>query len=98
MMALNNSILEGKVVGFPVFLSEDENKGIKACEIEIETKKLNGDTFKAKAIGYNRVAEIMKDRLKDGREIRIVGKLDANAEFGLFLIIEHLEMKPDFKK
>ena len=92
MFPTNSLILEGKVIGEPEFVKTHATW----CSIKIESNTSAG-SFQVKAEGYGNVAEMMKKWLKEGSKIRVVGKLYANSDSGTFIIIEHLEVKPDKK-
>lgn len=92
MFQINSVILEGKVIGAPNGISNGDKR---QSVIKIESNAKEG-TFQIRAQGYGNVADLMQRWLKDGSQVRVVGKLNAN-DFGVFIIIEHLEIKPDKK-
>lgn len=97
MFPLNNLVLEGKVFGGPIFLSEAENNGKKSCKLEIKVEE-PGKSFDVSIIGYGSIADFMNNKVNDGRGIRVVGKLaHGDSELGLYILAEHVEVKPKKK-
>lgn len=95
MFQINSLILEGKVVGNPIFLSEEENNGKKSCKLEIKVEEAGKLPFNVPVIGYGLTADFMKNKAGDGRGIRVVGKLACgDSELGLYILAEHVEIKP----
>ena len=110
MNHLNSLLIEGTVVRGPIF--GDTPKGSMECVFSIASvryykteenlvKKVS--TFDVLARG--RLAENLDGVLKDGRGVRVVGRLTQdyhNTPKGaqqscVTIIAEHIEMKPDLK-
>lgn len=112
MNHLNSIILEGNVVR-QAELSEPA-KGFKVCKFPVAVNRFyksddgNGSEevsfFDVEA--YGKVAEYCEKYTKKGRGVRVVGRLkqnrwkdNAGKNFSkVFVVAEHLEYKPNFKK
>lgn len=112
MNHLNSIILEGNVVR-QAEISEP-SKGFKVCKFPLAVnrfiKNSNGEATEEVSFfdieTYGKMAEICEKYSSKGRGIRVVGRLKQNRwkdsdgkNFSkVFVVAEHVEYKPNFKK
>lgn len=108
MSQLNQIILEGNLTGDVV--TKDTLKGVKVSQFTIAVSRTfkNSDGENEEEVSYfdievyGSMAEMFSDKLKKGREVRIVGRLTQKRwkDIGgkscsrVFVIAEHIEIKP----
>lgn len=112
MNHLNSIILEGNVVRQAEFT--EPAKGFKVCKFPLAVNRFlksdDGNTSEEVSFfdieAYGKVAEYCEKLTTKGRGVRVVGRLKQNRwkdadgkNFSkVFVVAEHLEYKPNFKK
>lgn len=112
MNHLNSIILEGNVVRQAEMT--EPSKGFKVCKFPLAVnrfiKNANGEATEEVSFfdveTYGKMAEVCEKNSSKGRGVRVVGRLKQNRwkdsegkNFSkVFVVAEHLEYKPNFKK
>lgn len=98
MNQLNSLILEGTVTKSAVY---ENKKALFSISVSRYYKDTNGEVGEVKSYfdieAYGVLAEKLHDKLKEGREIRIVGRLASKTvenETKVYVYAEHIELKP----
>ena len=108
MNSLNSILIEGEIVDDPVISIASEGRTLTGFNVRSHrTVKDSDGTIALHAITVpvlteGRLAEVCADYLKEGRAVRVVGRLDSlggplDAPL-LHVHAEHVEFKPQLKK
>lgn len=107
MNALNSILLEGSLVADPIELTYPE--GTIACYFNLSSDRffkipgsgaLEKQTGIFKIIAWSRLAVSCLETLKEGRGVRVVGRLvhDPGDSPSVYIVAEHVEFKPVTKE
>jgi len=111
MNNLNSVLIEGNLVRDPEFKTTP--KGTAVCKFPIASNRFfRQDDALEKEVGFfdveswGKLAERANEIGKKGKGVRVVGRLkqdrwqakDGKAMSKVFIVAEHIEFRPDFKK
>lgn len=101
--ALNSILLEGNVIAKPE--KRETQSGTTVCNFKITSSRFNRQdetTEEEKSVfdieACSKLAESCAENCKEGRGVRVVGRLKQCEDGNIKVVAEHVEFKPITKK